>query len=315
MKKRNYLLKQLLTLITTFVIIVNSGMQASAMDDVTVVINGDIVHFDVPAQIIDGRTMVPMRTILQKLGAEVSWDGEKQQILTVADGAVIGLHIGDVNYWRNGVLQTMDVPPQIINGRTLVPIRIVSECLGADVLWKSETRTVYITSGDKIKYIDWNDYTYYYGEATNNQANGYGVLYDKETDIPVRMGYFENDIIIEGYDERDNTTFVGTFKDKEWYEGWLYYSNGDSYQGKFADFRPGGYGTYYFTDGSYYDGYWIQGKITGLATFYDAQENKSYYGSFTNSEFDGPYDVTDHNSGFEYKVYYEHGTLANTILY
>jgi len=118
---------------------------AMAADDITVMLNGTELTFDVPAQIIDDRTMVPMRKIFEALGAVVEWDGDTKTITANTDDIVIVMQIDNVVMSVNEKEITLDVPPQLVDDRTLVPVRAVAEGLDAEVQWDGDTRTVIIT--------------------------------------------------------------------------------------------------------------------------------------------------------------------------
>jgi len=120
-------------------------IHAVAEDNVKVLLNGVELSFDVHPQLIDGRTMVPMRRIFEALGAEVDWDGETQTVTALRDGTVIIMQIDNVVISVDGENITLDVPPQIVSGRTLVPVRAVAESLDANVDWDSNARAVVIT--------------------------------------------------------------------------------------------------------------------------------------------------------------------------
>ncbi len=112
---------------------------------VKVLLNGKEVEFDVHPQIINDRTMVPMRAIFEELGATVEWDGETQTVTSVKDETVINLTIGVPAIIIDGVEKALDVAPVIIDGRTLVPVRAVSEAFKLSVDWDGEIKTVIIT--------------------------------------------------------------------------------------------------------------------------------------------------------------------------
>ncbi len=121
-----------------------------AEDEIAVTINGSAIAFDVPPQIIDGRTMVPMRKIFEQLGASVDWIGELQLILAVKGSKIMALAIGSDmlsitdNLTNETKTVTLDVVPQIVDGRTLVPVRAISQALDMDVEWDAAARTVRI---------------------------------------------------------------------------------------------------------------------------------------------------------------------------
>ena len=119
-------------------------------DSIKVVINNEEIGFDVLPCIINDRTLVPMRAIFENLDANVEWDGDKQEITANDEYNIVKMQIGSSTMTVNGKNVKLDAPPMIIDGRTLVPVRAISEALGCEVDWDDITRTVVITG--KIKY-------------------------------------------------------------------------------------------------------------------------------------------------------------------
>ncbi len=118
---------------------------AATPDTVNVKVNeGDFIYFDTLPTVIDGTTMLPVRYALEPLGAEFVWDGENQTVTITAKGKTIVLTIDSATALVDGVEKTMAQPAMAIDGRTLIPIRFVSEELGYDVQWDGETNTVII---------------------------------------------------------------------------------------------------------------------------------------------------------------------------
>lgn len=111
----------------------------------TAEINGVPVTLDVPPRIMSGRTMVPFRFIGEAMGAEVAWEAPEQKITLTLFGKQIVLRIGSTTAMVNGNPVVLDAPPTIIGGRTLVPIRFVSESLGAKVDWEGTQQRITIT--------------------------------------------------------------------------------------------------------------------------------------------------------------------------
>jgi len=120
---------------------------ASALNPISVMLDGRMLEFDVQPTIIDNRTMVPMRGIFEELGANVEWDGATRTVTATSSDLVVRTTVGNRVIDVNGNRITMDVAPVIVDGRTLVPARFVSEAFGADVEWDANTRTVLIASG------------------------------------------------------------------------------------------------------------------------------------------------------------------------
>jgi outer membrane protein assembly factor BamB len=111
----------------------------------TAEINGIPVNLDVPPRIMSGRTMVPFRFVGEAMGAEVGWEASEQKITLTLYGKEIVLRIGSTTAIVNGNPIVLDAPPTIIGGRTLVPIRFVSESLGAKVDWEGTQQRITIT--------------------------------------------------------------------------------------------------------------------------------------------------------------------------
>ena len=114
-------------------------------DLIRVVVGSTPVVFDQPPIIADGRTLVPLRAIFEAMGAEVDFDQSTQTVTAVRGDVSISLRIGSNTLVRNGVDIRLDVPAQIVGGRTLVPVRAIAESFGADVVWDQATRTVTVT--------------------------------------------------------------------------------------------------------------------------------------------------------------------------
>lgn len=119
---------------------------AAHAGDISVMLNGSAIEFDVVPQIMNNRTMVPLRAIFEALGAEVGWDGATRTVTSNKNGAEISLAIGSDVMYVNGSAVTLDQCAVIVDGRTLVPVRAISEAYGVKVDWDGDTQTVYLTS-------------------------------------------------------------------------------------------------------------------------------------------------------------------------
>jgi ribosomal protein S19 len=107
-------------------------------------INGEQKVIDAAPYISAGRTFVPLRVVAEGFGAEVTWVQQTRGINITLGDQVISMQIGSNRAMVNNEMVHMDAPPEIKNGRTFVPIRFVSEMLGAEVEWVQATRTVKI---------------------------------------------------------------------------------------------------------------------------------------------------------------------------
>ena len=114
------------------------------IDKVSVFCNGLDLVFDAPPIKEDDRVLVPMRKIFEVLGASVEWSEETSTITAKKDKTEISLTIGSNIMLKNGKKLELDVPAKVMHDRTLVPIRAVSEGLGARVEWDEENQAVWI---------------------------------------------------------------------------------------------------------------------------------------------------------------------------
>jgi len=102
----------------------------------------EYIELDQPPVIQNSRTLVPLRFIGEALGADIQWNEEERSVTYTTIDAQLVLVIDDRRANVNGVLKEMDVAPTIINGRTMVPVRFVSEELGFNVSWDGENQIV-----------------------------------------------------------------------------------------------------------------------------------------------------------------------------
>ncbi|HHY95643.1 MAG TPA: tetratricopeptide repeat protein [Firmicutes bacterium] len=109
---------------------------------VKVFVKGKKVNFDVEPVVLQDRTIVPVRAIAEALGAEVRWDGETRTVTVVKAGKVVLIPVGSLKASVDGVEVSLDAPAVIIGGRTLIPLRFVSESLGAAVDWFGQGQVV-----------------------------------------------------------------------------------------------------------------------------------------------------------------------------
>lgn len=165
---------------------------------IDVYIDGQALQMDVPAQIVGGRTMVPMRTIFEAMGATVNWDGTTQTATGIKGDKTVILPLGSLNPTINGQAKPLDVAATIVNGRTLAPLRFIGEAFGGSVRWDGTTQTIYITSASgqvvvveqvKVHYIDVGQADSIYIQLPNH-----------------------NDILIDGGNKADGSTVVNYLK-------------------------------------------------------------------------------------------------------
>ena len=103
------------------------------LDSQVASVNGEFLQLDVPAQLVNGYTMVPIRFIMEGLGAEVEYDGTQNTVTMVLLGRTIVLWPSSTLAKVDNTVVTLASEPFILDGRTMVPLRFVSECFGAEV--------------------------------------------------------------------------------------------------------------------------------------------------------------------------------------
>lgn len=180
--------KTVLIFISTILIFFGIGAYAAEID---IYIDDVKLESDVLPKNVDGRVLVPMRTIFEQLNSDVSWDGNSKTVFAEHNGEVMSLAI-DSDALNTGVRNSvgeivwidkisLDVPAKIIDDSTYVPIRAVSEALGARVSWNEALKSVSIDtaphSNGNIYYSSNADYQRLY--ATNKNSTNRQKISDK----------------------------------------------------------------------------------------------------------------------------------------
>lgn len=109
------------------------GSPLAVSGDKTVMVDKD--NASAAPVIIEGRTLMPVRFISENFGCDVSWDNDTRTVTVKKDGKTITMKIDDKQLTADGNVTEMDVPAQIIDGRTFIPLRALTEALGKEVFW------------------------------------------------------------------------------------------------------------------------------------------------------------------------------------
>ncbi len=152
---------------------------------IKVVLNGTPLTFTgTPPMQVKGSTLVPMRGIFEALGATVKFDKASQTVYGQKGATAVVLPVGALTATVNGQPQTLPVPAELISGTTLVPLRFISESLGATVVWDPILSTVSIQTVDQhvaeLPVVPGN--TTIHGEVTGLYTN------TTPTQLTVRVG-------------------------------------------------------------------------------------------------------------------------------
>lgn len=141
-----------LVLLMSFVFILSTNVMAkSSNNEVKIWLKGDYVKSDVAPVIKDSRTLVPVRLISESLGYEVSWDENERLVTINNENTKIQLKIDSDICKVGDVEKKLNIPAQIINSRTFIPLRDVAEIFGEFVDWEEKTRTVLIGNENEVK--------------------------------------------------------------------------------------------------------------------------------------------------------------------
>lgn len=212
-------LKRILLLIVILAMTL-TNIPTLAETPIKVTLDGKALQFDVQPQIINSRTFVPMRAIFEAMGATVEWYSDAKYIIAKKGNIKIAMQINNNSITKNEVAINLGVAPQIINGRTLVPVRAVAESFNATVDWDSENSTVKINQ--QITTANENEIKYYTDFPTvpdfGALSGAVGVKHSNST----VSGYFYNSLQfnkdkIQEYIEvlgKAGFIYSGSFKDE-----------------------------------------------------------------------------------------------------
>ena len=148
-------MKKFLTAVCLAVLVALSGVWMNAIvvhaNDISVEIDGTMVIFgDAGPVTVDGRILVPIRDVFEALGFNVNWDDATQTAILSDDNHEIRIPIGSNTFTTNGTTHSLDVPAQLIGGRTMIPLRAPLESVGHTLGWNDATQTVLVTTAAPI---------------------------------------------------------------------------------------------------------------------------------------------------------------------
>ncbi|MDR0272092.1 MAG: extracellular solute-binding protein [Clostridiales bacterium] len=136
MNKKNFLIALVAIFFTSVSVCAN---------EINVTVEGEPVVFEGQgATIVDGRTLVPVRGVFERLGFTVSWNAETRVVRLLREDYDIYIGVDSPLFTINGQLHYLDVPAQIIDGRTMIPLRGVLTNIGLGVDWNVATSTVIV---------------------------------------------------------------------------------------------------------------------------------------------------------------------------
>lgn len=138
----------ILTLVLLLLLFSAAGAQAAGGESLQIIVNVDELQCDVQPIIVNGRTLVPVRAIAEKLGFTVDWAAESQTVTIKKDAKEIKLTVNDLAARVDGIPVPLEAAPILVSDRTLVPLRFVAETMGLNVLydkWNNVTPMIWVT--------------------------------------------------------------------------------------------------------------------------------------------------------------------------
>lgn len=203
--------KSFVLLIAAVILIFLTAVCVSAEhNNITVVLDGEQIAFDVQPTIISGRTMVPLRAIFEALGASVLWDEETQSVFAVKGDVFVILTVNSPVMLVNEEVITLDVAPTLVGGRTFVPVRAISEAFGCQVGWDGVFSEVSIIN-------DSNKYKMLY--AAGGRSRLFAV---KSVNEQLEVGWYNNPELTDNTYLKIPQIIMSTnayFKPYEYYDG------------------------------------------------------------------------------------------------
>ena len=257
--------------ILSSVVFIGLALIVQADEPIKVTLNEQLLVFDQPPIVEEGRSLVPMRAIFEAMGAAVEWKDDTQSAIATKDDKKIIITVDNKVAYVNGEPHSLDVPAKVLNGRTLVPVRFVSEMLDCNVDWDEETQTVVIKS------------------IVNAVKNGYGKEYNSDGKL-IYEGNLENGFYSgqgKQYYAGGSLRYEGNWKEGLKYgQGKLYYESGCLlYEGNFKDSQYDGYGKMYYENGVLAaEGYFKDGLLNGETKVYDENGFLIFEGLSVNGE-------------------------------
>lgn len=124
----------------------NGTAVAASSQTIKVTLDGKNLALDTQPRLVNNRTLVPYSGIVNALGGKATWDAKNKKVSAERSGVKVELAVGSKSAYINGVRTDLDTAPVVINGKTFVPLRLVSEAFGKWVSFNKSSSTVAINS-------------------------------------------------------------------------------------------------------------------------------------------------------------------------
>lgn len=240
-------MKKIIGMILAVSMAISMTAAVNAENNPSVYLDGARIDFEDQQPVIlgEGTTLVPARGVFEAMGADVQWDGEKRQVRIDSDDNKTRIYLiidnPDMSVWKftsifaaDETVVNLDVAPQIINDRTMIPLRAVSEAMGADVQWDGEKYSVIIKSAEYEDYAPPEDPE---TPAGNNVKTGMTITSSTDSvsagdtvDIYVNILNLPSDAYLSGI-----TSLVSYSTEDFEYQGCSLYRNGQDVESSSED--------------------------------------------------------------------------------
>lgn len=192
--------KILFTLFIAFALILSIPTTAHAITNAKgIILDGQQVKMNTLPIIDNGRTLVPIRGVLEAMGAKVTWDQSSKTVEAYYEGKLVSVSIDRFIAYVDGNEVLVEVPAKLVDGRTMVPIRFMAEAIGFDVSYSEGW--IYL---DKIENV----------KANNDELLLIAKEFEKGFNQGLNKTKEDLDIICNIiYDERANTVIVSIISD------------------------------------------------------------------------------------------------------
>lgn len=142
---------RLFAAITAVGIISAATMNVMAENDiVSVSVDNTLVTFeDQTPVIVEGHTLVPIRAVFEQAGAEVEWDQDSQTATISKDEYVITITYGESYMYKNGEPVELEMAADVINNRTMIPVRAIAEAMDFAVTWDGHHSLILVSTTGK----------------------------------------------------------------------------------------------------------------------------------------------------------------------
>lgn len=211
-----------------------------AENDITVNYEGSTILFDTAPFLEDGTTMVPMRAIAEKIGAEVLWLASAKVAVVKRGEDILEIPAGGSIATKNEENIPLDMPAKVVDGRVFVPLRFVGEQLGLNVVWDKQTKTIALTEKAEMPKKA-------YSKQYTSKDNSYTVTMPNGN-WSEQYSNSGNTIILDSL-EGELSIVISSFKKQDWI------ASGIQTAEEFAKFHQ---------DGAYYAVY-VAGTVTPKA--------------------------------------------------